>query len=750
MTIRHGATPEDWALFDLCLGMGSELLPIVCDPTIDISPKSNVKRTSVGKVPSVLNRSGQLIGYTKWTEVKATPAQVAKWSSWPYTGFGLQTRFHPGIDIDVPDVEKADEIVAAIDEYLGFKLPMRWRADSGKVLLFYAMPAGSGAKRSCTVDGGKIEFLGRGNQFAICTRHPDGERYQIDWRDGHRELDLEQHEAIWEIVNVLFRTTGSSDGVGALSVRRSGLSSAKHDPVADYIEESGRALGYGPDNSTFLECPWKTGHSSDSGISEACWLRAGSLGYEQGHFKCLHNHCLGRTDQEFKEAIGFIAADFDELPVLAAPPAVVRADGVSVAGEAFAGGKLLRDAQALIKSSLPNLKYFLRFPDVCGFDLALDDFQDEILIRHRGEKWRAIEDADYVEMRTELEVKGFQPVSESMMWDSVLAHARRNRFDSAIAWLKHDVPEWDGVSRVETFVSEYFGAEDNEYTRAVGLYMWTAMAGRCLVPGIQADMVPILQGAQGIFKTSIIAELVPYRKNFCGVKFTDREDDMIRKMKGCLVGEIGEMAGARSKKLEDIKEFVTRRDEKWVKKYIESATLYPRRIFFIGTTNKDELFFDETGNRRWLPVEVVRHANMDDLKRDRLQLWAEGRELFGLFGVAWQDAQRLAPAEHEKFRVTDGAWEGAVARWMTTADEVDGVTPVERGFRIEEALENAIGKSLASIDPEKDYGRMRRCLKVIGLQNRVTKKVNGSTERRWRFHGTQVEQKVTDLRAKVT
>lgn len=50
-----------------------------------------------------------------------------------------------------------------------------------------------------------------------------------------------------------------------------------------------------------------------------------------------------------------------------------------------------------------------------------------------------------------------------------------------------------------------------------------------------------------------------------------------------------------------------------------------------GTTNQEEFLADETGNRRWLPLRVGK-MRLDDIKRDVMQLWAEGTELYRTLG----------------------------------------------------------------------------------------------------------------------
>jgi len=99
---------------------------------------------------------------------------------------------------------------------------------------------------------------------------------------------------------------------GRLRARGAGFE--KRDDVAAYLLENGHVLGEGREGQLFVDCPWKEGHSSDSGITEAAWFPAGTGGFEQGHFRCLHASCAARTDDDYREAVGCGAsADFEEI-----------------------------------------------------------------------------------------------------------------------------------------------------------------------------------------------------------------------------------------------------------------------------------------------------------------------------------------------------------------------------------------------------------------------------------------------------
>ncbi len=86
---------------------------------------------------------------------------------------------------------------------------------------------------------------------------------------------------------------------------------------------------------------------------------------------------------------------------------------------------------------------------------------------------------------------------------------------------------------------------------------------------------------------------------------------------------------------------------------------YSRRCVFFGTTNQAEFLSDDTGHRRWLPF-TVGACDPDLVAANRLQLWAEARELFEREGVQYRAAENLARAEHEAFVESD-PWQERIA-----------------------------------------------------------------------------------------
>lgn len=710
-----GASQEDWDHFDLILGLGSDLLPVVSNPKAQVSADSKLKE--LGKTPSIYKADGTVVGIAKWTAHQSSDQDIARWAKQSDYGICLQTRTVRALDIDVPDSTTAWEIAGFIDYHLGIKLPTRSRVNSGKCLLVFSLP-GDMPKRKMVVDGGIIEFLATGQQFIAVGTHPSGVHYE--WAGGlpleFPELTLDQFEMLWAALVKRFAT--GDVATGSVSVRKKGETLKVKDPVKDHLAANDMVLGRDRDGALIIPCPWENEHSTGAqGDGSTVWFPAGMNGYDRGHFKCLHGHCEGRNDSDFFTAIGYVEDMSDDFEVIvtkgAAEPARLP--------------PFKRDKNGNIEATIENVAMAVARSDVCGLEIRFDQFRDEIMFSKPGEgAWQSFTDADYSRLRITLERGNFKPIGRELIRDVVLLVANNNQFDSAIEWL--DGLTWDGVPRVTGFLTRYFGAEENEYTQAVSMYLWTALAGRVLAPGCKADMVPILVGEQGSGKSTGVAAMAPALDFFSEVSFHEKDEDLARKMRGRLVAEIGELRGLHTKELETIKAFITRTHENWIPKYREFAVQFPRRLVFIGTTNKDEFLADETGNRRWLPVRVGT-TDVEAIKVDRLQLWAEASELYKAKGIEFEQAEKLSVEVHAEHMISD-SWEESVTKWLDESDLLTGEKPRTRNFlRIVDVLKGALGFDEKHIGRREEL-RVSAILRTLGYER---KRLRVDGEKKWLY-----------------
>ncbi len=389
--------------------------------------------------------------------------------------------------------------------------------------------------------------------------------------------------------------------------------------------------------------------------------------------------------------------------------------------------KFKRDKNGAIEGTVVNCLEAMRSETYSGMAIRRDMFKDEIMYARSGtDQWVKFGDDDYVGLREVLERRGFKPINRELIRDVVGKVAREHEFDSAITWLKQQ--HWDGVARVESFLTVYMGVPDSPYARAVSRYIWTALAGRVLHPGIKADMVPIFVGAQGARKSSAVAAMSPAEEFFAEFNLADRDADMSRKMRGRLVGEIGELRGLHTKDLESVKSFITQTHEKWTPKFKEFETTFPRRLVFFGTTNQEEFLADPTGNRRFCPVRVG-VIDVDKIEEDRNLLWAEGAALFAESGVDYAEAEKLANLVHSEHTISD-PWSEIVTSWLNAECPISGEIPANAKFlRTTDVLLDCIGLDVKGIGKGQEM-RIAAVLKQIGYSR---KKLRHGNESFWGF-----------------
>lgn len=487
------------------------------------------------------------------------------------------------------------------------------------------------------------------------------------------------------------------------------------DPMVRHLDESGRVRAKLRDGTRHIHCPFEHEHTTPGTLGDCSYFPALTGGYANGHFKCLHNHCAHRTDEEFIEGVGF-----DRHAVVAAQFDVVVNNTPALPG-------FKRDKNGRIEATIENVVLGSAYAPFAGFEVAFDTFRDEIMLsRDDGKNWESFRDTHYVELRIALERRGFKSIGREVIRDAVAKVAEDRQFDSAQLWL--DSLQWDGKPRIEAFLADYWGASSSAYHRAVSTYLWTALAGRVLQPGIKADMVPIFVGRQGIRKSSGVAAMVPHVDLFAEISFHEKEQDLSRKMRGRLIAEIGELRGLHSREVEHIKAFITRTHEDWTPKYREFNTRFARRLVFAGTTNKDEFLADETGNRRFLPVNVSR-VDVERIEQDRDQLWAEARIRFMAEGILWQDAEKQGAEVHHQYMMRD-AWEDAIEKWLGSTDvETCGLVKDRTHIFTTDVLVEAllIDSKLHTRQAEMRVGN---CLRALGYER---KKLRVAGRARWAF-----------------
>lgn len=212
---------------------------------------------------------------------------------------------------------------------------------------------------------------------------------------------------------------------------------------------------------------------------------------------------------------------------------------------------------------------------------------------------------------------------------------------------------WDGKKRIDTLLIDYLGAKDSEFVRAVTRKTLCAAVARIYKPGIKFDNILVLNGPQGIGKSTLFS-ILGKEWYSDSLSITDMKDKTAaEKLQGYWILELGELAGMKKVEVETIKSFVTRTDDKFRQAYGITVENHPRSNIIVGTTNAESGFLrDITGNRRFWPVNVSGVSmykpwelkEVDQIWAEAIAAYREGEELFlkGEVAAMAYDAQKQA------------------------------------------------------------------------------------------------------------
>lgn len=315
---------------------------------------------------------------------------------------------------------------------------------------------------------------------------------------------------------------------------------------------------------------------------------------------------------------------------------------------------------------------------------------------------------------------------------AILAEAAEHPYDPVRIYLESLRGEWDGIPRASRLAPFFLGAGETFYERQALQNLVVAAVARALHPGCKVDSLPVLEGPQGIGKSTAIKVLAG-GDGF----FTDEVPDLGSKdaaiqLQGPWFIELGELASLRRNEIETVKRFISATSDRYRAPYGRIAEDHPRRIVFVGTTNESEYLRDTTGNRRFWPVRVGVDGpiRVHELGEQRDQIWAEALVLFERGAPWWEIDQRAHALETEARMVTD-PWDDAIHDYVARRERVT----------IPEILEEALDVPAAR-QTQAESNRVARTLRRLGWERRQVRVIDdrtGEGVRRWVYEPPREE-----------
>jgi len=194
--------------------------------------------------------------------------------------------------------------------------------------------------------------------------------------------------------------------------------------------------------------------------------------------------------------------------------------------------------------------------------------------------------------------------------------------------------------------------------------------------------------------------------------------------RGVWIIEIAELDSMSRSEVSKIKSFMSRSTDRFRPPYGKRLIESPRQCVFAGSVNHSNYLRDETGGRRFWPVTCTR-IRIDELGRDRDQLWAETRDRYGAGAAWWLDSVELNRlAQRQQADRYDGdPWDELVTNWLQSPSQrYDGAGQASQPFTsdgqsvtIADVLNHCIGKPLDEWS-QSDKNRVARCLRSLGFE----------------------------------
>lgn len=378
-----------------------------------------------------------------------------------------------------------------------------------------------------------------------------------------------------------------------------------------------------------------------------------------------------------------------------------------------------------------NLAGHYRYNTFAGIDET--DFERE--------GWHPIERSDITALQMYLmrTYAHYEHVPHGCVEDALGHYVRNNKTSPPAEWIAS--LSWDKTPRIDAWLSKVYGVPEDEYHKAVGSNWLKGLVKRIVEPGCKFDYVIVLEGRQGMRKSTSLAVLGG--QWYVETVFAPDNKDFFMIFSGKAIVEFSEGETLSRTESKRLKAVITMQHDKYRPPYERVAKEFPRQCVFAMTTNQDQYLKDETGNRRWLPVACAKDADIEWLQENREQLFAEAYHR----AIVKREKTWEFPEEetrmHQQARQTTDPRAEQIFEWyfkmLTEKEREDGITTRQA------YVQGVQGLEASSIAWGKEMGKMEEM--VIGSILRETlvlerRRMRNNTDRFYRYFPTDETRKM--------
>ena len=374
------------------------------------------------------------------------------------------------------------------------------------------------------------------------------------------------------------------------------------------------------------------------------------------------------------------------------------------------GAKPVRENAALAMDgiTLPTGRRLPGAPELHGL-FAYNEFSNNVELTRRapwGTPPGAVGEADDLELGNHLSRALYlPPMGRQTLEEAISMVARRHAFHPPRKHFEGLRGTWDNTRRLSTWLLRCCrqdgllqdGEDDSDraarlldladhdmlgkYLARVGTWVLMAIVARAMQPGCKFDYMLVLEGGQGMFKSTTAKVLGLQWFADTGLVLGDK--DSYQNLQGVLVYEWAELASLSKAEVQKVKQYISSERDRFRASFDRRARDYPRQVVFIGTTNEAHYLTDGTGNRRFWPVRVERPVDLAWLRENLSQLYAEA--------IHYVDAgNRFHPSHREQQELFD---------------------PQQSARMVEDSLETAIRRYLYDLDQKVPHGALNGALR---------------------------------------
>lgn len=338
--------------------------------------------------------------------------------------------------------------------------------------------------------------------------------------------------------------------------------------------------------------------------------------------------------------------------------------------------KLKVNKKGTYEDSAYNINLIFDHDDVLKDAFKYNEFEGIAYVM-RDMPWRKLrvkntpegmEDVDFSGARNYIDY-AYGITSAGKINDAMALAAVKRSFHPVRDYL--DTLLWDGVSRIDTLLIDYFSAEDNAYTREAIRKMLVAAVARIYHPGTKFDYMLVLIGLnQAEGKSTFVKKL---GKGWSSDSLTTMSGkEAYEQLRGLWLIESAELSALKKTEVENIKNFISKPDDRYRSAYARYAKTYPRQCVFFGTTNDMTFLKDPTGDRRFMPILVKRSAGSKSVFSREFdnsidQIWAEAKYLYtkGEQLILSDEANEIADIKRSDHTVRDERF-GLITEYLET------------------------------------------------------------------------------------